>query len=316
VILARFAKRNWMPGETFTADVDLAHYGARDMTGVKAVWRLRDEAGKTVSEGAMNAVTARTGGLTRLGRCEALIPKVDRAAHWNLSLELEGTKVANDWSMWIFPAAEPRLPEDVLVTDDWKVARTRLEDGGKVLWLAQGAPGADPTANADWRIRFATPFWTCSAVPGLNRSCGLLILNRHPAFAGFPTDYHADWQWKEIQDGASRMSFVELPKRLDPIVLVIDSPLFNHRQAALFEARYGAGRLMACSLNLGGDLSRKPAASCLKQSLLDYMAGEKFNPAIDLGGVDLPEKLFAVPGEGSAATGTVAAGVGPAGDQH
>jgi len=301
VILARLAKRNWVPGETFAADVDLAHYGAKDMAGVKAVWRLRDEAGKTISEGAMNSVIAKTGGLTRLGRCETVTPKVVRASHWNLSLELEGTEVANDWSVWIFPAAEPRLPEDVLVTEDWKTARTRLENGGKVLWLAQGSPGAGPKENAHWQIRFATPFWNCVAVPGLTRSCGLLIRNRHPAFAGFPTDDHADWQWKEIQDGASRMSLVELPKTLDPIVWVIDSPLFNHRQAALCEARYGTGRLMACSLNLKGDLSHKPAASCLKQSLLDYMASEKFNPTINLSGVDLPGKLFPLPNEQSAA---------------
>ena len=295
VLLARLPKRIWAPGEKFEADVDLAHYGPVDLKDVAMTWRLGDSDGKTLAQGELKTGAAKTGGLTRIGRVAMELPKTERAAKWNLEVTLPGQKIANDWSLWVYPPVEPKAPQDVLVTDNWPAARERLEAGGKVLWLTQGALGAGAIRNNIWPVSFAPPFWSASWGATVNRFCGLFINKNHPALAGFPTEEYADWQWKPLVEDAVRMSFTELPASIEPLVWVIDSPLFGHRQAALFEARYGNGRLVTCSFNLKGDLKGRPVAATFLQNLLGYMAGGKFQPAHDLGGQDLSALLFPYP---------------------
>ena len=75
------------------------------------------------------------------------------------------------------------------------------------------------------------------------------------------------------------MKLDALPPALRPLVQVIDDWFTNRRLGLVFEARVGPGRLLACSIDLAGDLSAQPVARQLRASLLAYAGSARFNPS-------------------------------------
>lgn len=64
-----------------------------------------------------------------------------------------------------------------------------------------------------------------------------------------------------------------------PLVEVVDNFTNNRRLATLFEGRIGPGRLVVASFDLETELENRPAARQMLCSLLDYMNGDRFDPA-------------------------------------
>ncbi len=71
-----------------------------------------------------------------------------------------------------------------------------------------------------------------------------------------------------------------LPLALRPCVAVIDNFMDNRRLAYVFEARFGSGRLLVCSLDVVSDLATRPVARELRRSLLQYVASPLFAPDV------------------------------------
>jgi hypothetical protein len=75
-----------------------------------------------------------------------------------------------------------------------------------------------------------------------------------------------------------------MPPKLRPLVQPIDTWFESRRLGLLFEARVAGGRLMVCSMDLTSDLDHRVVARQLRNSLLQYMASERFNPSIEVSG--------------------------------
>ena len=141
---------------------------------------------------------------------------------------------------------------------------------------------------------------------------GLLCQKDHPALNAFPTEEHSDWQWADLLgrfsavhsfrtagapgDYCDRMERIwgdvrnrskaivlnDTPQGYRPIVQAIDNFERNYRLGIIFETKVGKGHLLVCAMDLDTDQDMRPAARCLKQSLLDYAAGDSFNPTYEL----------------------------------
>ncbi|NUQ61813.1 MAG: hypothetical protein HUU20_04950 [Pirellulales bacterium] len=72
-----------------------------------------------------------------------------------------------------------------------------------------------------------------------------------------------------------------LPPQLRPLVQPIDTWFESRRLGLLFEARVETGKSLVGSMDLTSDLDRRPVARQLRHSLLAYMAGSKFDPAVE-----------------------------------
>jgi hypothetical protein len=176
----------------------------------------------------------------------------------------------------------------VLVTHAWPEAEARLAQGGSVLYLPR-------KADLDWTsppLADVPVFWNRLMNPGWSRMLGLWVDRAHPALAGFPTSDHMDWQWSELVAGARAFNIEHLPAGLKPIVQPIDDWNRNYRLGAVFEARVGRGRLLVTTFDLENRLAERPAARQLRRSLLDYMAGPRFQPATDVDPGALRASLF------------------------
>jgi hypothetical protein len=74
----------------------------------------------------------------------------------------------------------------------------------------------------------------------------------------------------------------ETPVGYRPVVQMIDNYERNYKLGIIFETKVGKGKLLICSLDLDTDLDKRPAARQLKTSLLNYAAGNQFNPTYEL----------------------------------
>jgi hypothetical protein len=101
-----------------------------------------------------------------------------------------------------------------------------------------------------------------------------------------------DWQWSDLVAGARAFNLERLPAGLKPIVQPIDDWNRNYRLGAVFEAEVAGGRLMVSTFDLENRLDERPVARQLRRSLLDYMAGPRFQPSTAVDPAALRASLF------------------------
>jgi beta-galactosidase len=315
VPLARLRKRVFTTEDKFDVPVEMAHYGAAELTNAQAIWQITDASGKAVAGGKFPAVTIPIGKNFALGNVVADLSALAAPAAYKLAVQIRGAgfqpaslssdntrlkkKVgdrleacltfSNDWDFWLYPAqVSTNAPFDVLITSSWDEAEPHCAAGGKVLFLPRKADLNWPSPPlADVPV-----FWNRLMNPNWGRMFGLWCDAKHPALAGFPTEVNCDWQWTPLVNRARAMNLGRLPRGLKPIVQAIDDWNRNWKLGLVFECAVGRGKLMVCTLDLETDLDSRPGARQLRRSLLDYMAGKKFKPATKVSATDFRAALF------------------------
>jgi hypothetical protein len=311
VPLARVLKRVWTSDETFSSDVEVAHFGPVPLENVIVGWKWVTANGKLVASGELappqergaTKAQAREGrdgiaGLKiaigqgiKLGRVQVDLAAVKVPSACKLVIGLKGTSFENDWNIWVYPPAKPdnetqAAPDVVVASALDSQTLAGLGRGGKVLLLPSRLSNQHP------RLGFEPIFWNRYMFNTQGRqTLGLLCDARHPALAEFPTEFFQDWQWNEIVARGRGTVLDLLPCQLRPIVQVIDDWNTNRKLGLIWECRVGPGRLMVCSADLQQDLEKRPAARQLRASLLRYMAGPGFKPSVEVSPQDLT-RLF------------------------
>ena len=279
VPLLRFPKRTWSEEESFAAEAELVHFGETDLAAVTPVWSIKDEHGRELAAGVLPVIPAKTGTLTKLGRIEASLAGAKVPCKLTVTLKLKGTASANDWEIWAYPSSKqkPEPPADIVVSQAWdEVTRSALASGKSVLLLADGAsPSRIP---GTFKTVFWNPVWW-GGKKSKKATMSILCDPKHPALAGFPTEFYSNWQWFDLLNTSQTMVLDELPATYRPIVQVIDNFVHNRKLGNLFEARVGSGRLLVCSLDLQRNLEQRPAACQLLRSLYAYMSSADFKPS-------------------------------------
>jgi hypothetical protein len=236
VPLLRMPKRVYTIDEPFKATAEIAHFGPADLPNAKPMWAIRDQQGREVASGRWAVLNVPTGKLTGLGGIEASLDKAPAPGTLTVTVWLAGTKFANDWKIWVYPAmVAPRAPADVVVCKKWDEAKKSLADEKKVIFF----PNATNPAQS-MRGRFLPVFWSPVWFPNQKpNTIGLLCNSRHPLLAQFPTECHSDWQWFHLMQHSWLFSLDGTPADYRPVVQVIDNFARNHKLGVVFEGRVG-----------------------------------------------------------------------------
>ena len=219
------------------------------------------------------------GCLSPLAAFDVGIPASGSAAKYFLRAKLSGggKTIENEWEIYAFPRVEQKpLPSNVRVAKSMGEAElaAALANGDRVLLFGAGPFKSLPTT---YRIGMA------------GRTSGnfaTVVKARHPAMAGMPHDGFCGWQFRRLMEGGRAVQ-LEADVPFDPIIDIASAVKFPIRQAALFEYRVGEGRLLVCSFAFRPD---DPAAEWLRARLVDYAAGDAFDPSARL----TPAQLHAV----------------------
>lgn len=298
VPLARLRQRVYTTGDSFNADVEIAHYGPAALSNAVAAWRVVDDAGAVVARGEWEPRDIPIGKSFRLGTVKLDLTQLTAPRAYRLVVTVRSAnpgsawapnEVENDWQFWLYPQRMPEsVPADVLVTSSWPEAEARLASGGKVLFTPR---------NAD--LHWTSPplaevpvFWNRLMNPGWSRMLGLWCDTNHPALAQFPTEANCDWQWTQIVRGVRPVNLEGLPRELQPIVQAIDDWNRNWKLGAVFECTVGSGRLLVCSFDIERNLDSRPVARQLRHSLLAYMQTDAFQPKVSVTPAQFATVLF------------------------
>lgn len=287
VLLARLLKRVWTNNETLEVRIDVANYGEGVSHGATS-WSLQGTDGRLYGQGLLAATSVARGDVGTAGTVKAALSAVTAADKVVLRVERAGTN-ANAWNLWVYPSKVPAdIPGGVQVAMRWDAAaRDALRQGGAVLLLPKAEALKDPVPGT-----FTPVFWNVQMKhTQVSKTMGLLVNSADPALAGFPTDFHSDWQWWDPVMRSPVMRLDGLPQALRPCVAVIDSYTENRRLALVFEAKVGPGRLLVCSVDIADGLESRPVARQLRRSLLDYMAGPTFRPDVPVSEQELATLL-------------------------
>jgi beta-galactosidase len=302
VPLVRLTKRVFTTAEQFEPEIEVAHYGQAPLTNAALSWWVTDKNQRVVAQGELPPATLALGRNPALGKATMHLAKLTAPAEYKLTVATEAKRrtsetrapnrlltsaATNEWNFWLYPAeVSTEAPTNVLVTSSWSEAEAKLAVGGSVLFLPS-------PADLDWSsppLDNLPVFWNRLMSPQWGRMLGLWCDTSHPALAGFPTEAHCDWQWTQITKGTRAINIGKLPRELKPMVAAIDDWNRNWKLAPIFEAKVGQGKLLVCSFDLTTKLNERIVVRQLRRSLLDYMAGEQFNPAIAVA----PEQLSAL----------------------
>ncbi|NLH18061.1 MAG: beta-galactosidase [Phycisphaerae bacterium] len=283
VPLARMSKRVWTGGETFHADVEIAHFGPKPLETAKIKWTVRTEDKSTYSSGVFGPMDIAIGNGIVLGAIDVPLKKETVARKLNLEVAIEGTEYANDWDLWVYPAKQAIDAGKVRMVSRFDSQTIKaLENGESVLLVpATGTVRGDKYGKV--QIGFSSIFWnTAWTARQPPHTLGILCDPKHPALSQFPTEYHSNWQWWYLIQDSQAIIMNDLPPKLRPIVQAVDDWFTNRRLGLVFEARVGKGKLIVSGIDLSGDLSNRPVTRQMLKGILDYMNSRRFDPAVSL----------------------------------
>ena len=295
VPLLRMPKRVYSADESFMATVEIAHYGAVKLEGVRPTWKITDLQDRQIAAGNLTVTDIAAGNLTLLGQINA--PLTGVSAPSKLKVEVSTGEFANDWEIWVYPPERDALPADgVVACDNWTQARESLAQGKKVLLDASACQGKLGFGGSFLPV-FWSPVWFPDQKPN---TMGLLCNPAHPLLKKFPTESHSNWQWYNLMQRSRLFILDETPADFRPIVQVIDNFARNHKLGVVFEGRVGSGKLLVCGLNLKEPAKAKdPAILRMRNCLLDYIASDAFQPGQSFSQEYLDELLGGADMQGS-----------------
>ncbi|HKY43070.1 MAG TPA: discoidin domain-containing protein [Pyrinomonadaceae bacterium] len=322
VPLARLRQRVFTTADVFDVDVEVAHYGPEPMERGLAVWKIPG----TSFKGEWAARTIPIGKNFQLGKITVDLSKL-LAGEYKLEVTvapeslfnpvtrtiIEGERAVrgvtyfeNDWNFWVFPAGDPeeyamrnatpgvdggvcpiaRDPQ-VLITSSWAEAETKLDAGGRVVFIANNT-------NLDWTsppLDLTPVFWNRLMSPAWSRMLGLWIdikpgESKNAMLGGFPTSSHFDWQWAQIISNVRAVNMDRLPVEVEPLVWAIDDWNRNYKLGLLFEVAVGDGRLIVSSFDVSNPRSSNVVLRQLRYALLKYARTDCFQPKV---GVELEQ---------------------------
>jgi len=290
VPLARLAKRTFTSGQTFSADVDVAHFGADDLGEQAFGWRMKVSDGTVVGDGLFAPLPVPRGQLTRLGTIVTELSAISAPAKIQLAVFLPGTEILNTWDFWIYPEPVTEKSTDILWSRTWGKEQVEALDRGATLVL-ELTEEQIPHAT---RGCFTTLFWN----PIMKRNqksftMGILCDPAHPALASFPTEMHTNWQWWDVLRPSRVLNLDGMQPQPTPIVRMVDSFIGNRTLCVVCEARLSNGRILITSLDLTSNLEDRHAARQLRHSLRAYVCSDSFQPQVEITEKDVSQLLIA-----------------------
>ncbi|WP_082063914.1 sugar-binding domain-containing protein [Draconibacterium sediminis] len=289
VPLARFKKMIFTSDEKVACDIEIAHYGEKELKGVEPAWKIVDADGNTVKEGTLDKTDISFGHNIQLGSISETI-EISEASEFQLQVDVAG--FVNTWDIWIYPAELPKVESDVMVVSTLnQKALATLENGGKVL-LTVKKGSIKEGKGGEVAVGFSSIFWNTAWTNYQKpHTLGILCNPEHPALADFPTEYYSNWQWWDAMSHSNAFNIEGFENTTEPIVRIIDDWVTNKPLALIFEAKVGNGKLIMTGVDLQSDLDNRPEARQMLYSFKKYMSGEYFNPTTEIGVAEI-EGLF------------------------
>ncbi|MEI6050072.1 MAG: sugar-binding domain-containing protein [Bacteroidota bacterium] len=282
VPLVRVKKLIYTNDESFIADIEMAHFGAKPLNKPVIRCDVFNPEGDTIYRKIFARENIAVGNCLPIGSLEFDLAEINRAEKLTIAVSIENTPFRNSWFFWVYPEKQEPVNGNVLITDKFDISvESTLKKGGSVLLLTYGKTGKDKGAQV--AIGFSSIFWNTAWTNNQPpHTLGILCDPKHPVFNDFPTEYHSNWQWWDPVSHSQAMILDGFPVNLRPLIQPIDTWFENRRLALAFEAKINGGKLMVCSIDLKNSIDERPVSKQLMISILNYMNSKSFDPQVEV----------------------------------
>lgn len=251
-------------GNAFTADLQIAHFGAGELKAGTITVSLVDGDGSEHGSWSLSVPALSTGKLHDVGQLS--IPTTG-LADGLYQIRLKGEGFANRYELAVL-AASPQTALDIVHQLD-AAALARVEAGETVV-LAAAPESLQPNAELGHTVLFWNTLWTSDQPP---HTLGLINDLDHPVFANFPALEHSSWHEWELTHGRRALELGGLPAR--HLIRVIDDWNKNRDLALVAEVQVGKGRLLLCAVDIENRLDERLVGAKLRAALSAYAKDEK-----------------------------------------
>ena len=276
VIQAEFDSYIALSGQNFSFTASLSWFRKEMPPESTLRCTLKDADGRTVVSLSQKLPAIAKQGRHILGDFTLPLPAAPSPSALFLTIELEGTGIANSYTLWIYPAMDG-------ISAQSAAQAFSLADLPQIAGNARSClfflPAGENRASIEGT--YCTDFWCYHMFRSISLSMkkevpigtmGLSIQKEHEALKGFPCESFTTPQWHSIVT-ASRPTILDGTK-IRPIVQTIDNFDRNYRLGLLYE-------IYLSDLDLGilvctSDLPRlmkegHPEAQALYDSLTSYL---------------------------------------------
>jgi len=291
VPLIRFPKMVWLNSETMSVPVEFAHFGDKPIINAPITWTITTSDGQELKKGSFRQDLPLDNCIP-VGKIDFSFNGITTPQQLTVSVQIDHSTIRNQWHIWVYPAQKQNIKNMPYITSSLgQTAMDKLNRGENVL-LTFPRGTVSPQHGGNIPVGFSSIFWnTAWTHKQAPHTLGILCDPAHPALASFPNEGYSDYQWWEIVSECDAMLMDDFPADFRPVIHLIDDWFTNRKLGILFETKAGKGKLMVCSVDLQKDLQKRHAAAQFRQSILEYMVSERFNPEKEVS-IDLVKALF------------------------
>ena len=287
VPLARFPKFVYSSADTLRVPVEAYNAVGTTVSKLRATYDIHDDRNRVIAGGKLNTGVLSAAKITPLGTIVLPLDSISRPTKLTLTVRF-AKEFKNHWDFWVYPET-PVTEAAFTITDDYQEALRQLQQGKTVLLTAAGKV----TLGSDVKQTYLPVFWNTSWFKMRPpHTTGAYIDKQHPLFKyDFPTDDWSNLNWWELLNRAQVMNLRELPADYQSPIQPIDTWHVSRKLGMLVEARVGQGRLLMTTMDITGNLERRPVARQMRQAILRYMQSADFQPSLTLS-PDVVEGFF------------------------
>ncbi len=283
VPLARFRKFVFSNADTLSVPVEVYNASGHEIISALPSYTIYSENGDVVANGHFQNTQIPVGKNFQLGVVSLPLENIRKAQKMTLRVSISQT-CRNQWDFWVYPQnATPDLlcSNDIYVTDTFdRKAEHTLRQGGKVLITAAGRVKLGSDVVQHYLPVFWNTSWFKMRPP---HTTGAYIDKTHPLFRhGFPTDEWSNLNWWELLNRAQVMNLMEMPTDYQSPIQPIDTWHVSRKLGMLIEANVLNGRLLMTTMDIDSNLNHRLVARQMRQSIIDYMLSDDFNPSLTL----------------------------------
>lgn len=258
-------KRNFKCGEKFGCNILCSCYSEKPIKNARLTVRLASE-DKVYVRKDIEVGTVSNGCVSSLYSFSEVLPHTEKPEKLKLCVTIDGDgKFAeNEWELYVFPNVGNAEKGNVYVVENicFEEFAEKLRAGADILLLDKKL---FPTLETTFRIALA------------GRTGGNLatVVYDHPALEELPHEGFCGWQFADMLEGGSAVTFADNTVPFNPMIEVVSTHKNFIRQAAMFEFKAYEGRVVFCGLEMRDS---DPASVWLKESILKYMQSDNFSP--------------------------------------
>ncbi len=282
VPLLRMQKRTYLNSESFIGDVEIHHYGPTDLNKARPIWTISDSNDKVIAKGHLPISNIPRGGRVKIGQINTGLSFVSKPQKLNVSITIEGTKIANDWDIWVYPDVSNTPSKNVQVFTKYNKGLTDALNKGESVLLIAAEDSLVSSIPAQFKTVFWSPSWWWTKPRGGYVNMSILTDPKHPVFSDFPTEEYTNWQWWDLLEKSNAIVLDDMPVDVQPLVQLVDNFNRNHKLANIIEVKVGKGKLLITTMDLTTDLDNRLAAKQLRKSLERYLVSDEFSPKVAL----------------------------------